>query len=79
MNSHFYHYVCKIGFTDMLLHDLDVTELYIILNVWWKLCFAFFFIAFALGDPTVTLEDVSPRIYPSGALFPYEVFFLLLL
>jgi len=34
--------------------------------------FCLFFIAFSLGDPTVTLEDVSPRIYPSGALFPYE-------
>lgn len=34
-----------------------------------------FFIALALGDPTVTLEDVTPRVYPSGTLFPNEVFF----
>lgn len=28
--------------------------------------------AYALGDPTITLEDVTPTVYPSGALFPSE-------
>ncbi|CAA6665177.1 unnamed protein product [Spirodela intermedia] len=28
--------------------------------------------ALALGDPSVTIEDVSPTVYPSGPLFPSE-------
>lgn len=28
--------------------------------------------AFALGDPSVTVEQVTPSVYPSGALFPSE-------
>lgn len=27
----------------------------------------------ALGDPSVTLEEVTPPVFPSGALFPNEV------
>lgn len=34
-------------------------------------------VAFALGDPTVKIEDVTPQIMPFGALFPSEVHFLL--
>ncbi|XP_022774038.1 protease Do-like 8, chloroplastic [Durio zibethinus] len=29
-------------------------------------------IAQALGDPSVTVEDVTPPVFPSGALFPSE-------
>lgn len=29
--------------------------------------------AHALGDPTVTLEEVTPQVFPSGPLFPTEV------
>ncbi|KAL4332408.1 hypothetical protein GQ457_07G002720 [Hibiscus cannabinus] len=28
--------------------------------------------ALALGDPSVTVEDVTPAVFPSGALFPSE-------
>lgn len=27
----------------------------------------------ALGDPSVTIEQVTPPVFPSGALFPTEV------
>ncbi|KAK4750093.1 hypothetical protein SAY87_027542 [Trapa incisa] len=30
------------------------------------------FQAHALGDPTVTLEEVTPQVFPSGPLFPAE-------
>lgn len=36
-------------------------------------------VAFALGDPTLKIEDVTPQILPFGALSPTEVSFLLLL
>jgi hypothetical protein len=29
--------------------------------------------AFALGDTSVKIEDVTPKIFPSGPLFPTEV------
>lgn len=29
--------------------------------------------AHALGDPSVTIEEVTPPVFPSGALFPSEV------
>lgn len=29
--------------------------------------------ALALGDLSVTIEDVSPSVYPAGPLFPSEV------
>lgn len=29
--------------------------------------------ALALGDPYVKIEDVTPKIFPSGPLFPTEV------
>lgn len=29
----------------------------------------------ALGDPSVTIEEVTPSISPSGTLFPTEVLF----
>lgn len=35
----------------------------------------FWHAAQALGDPSVTVEDVTPPIFPSGALFPTEVRF----
>ncbi|KAG6719742.1 hypothetical protein I3842_03G022500 [Carya illinoinensis] len=28
--------------------------------------------ALALGDPSLTVEEVTPRVYPSGSLFPVE-------
>lgn len=28
----------------------------------------------ALGDPSVTIEQVTPPVFPSGALFPTEVY-----
>ncbi|XP_058096510.1 protease Do-like 8, chloroplastic isoform X1 [Magnolia sinica] len=31
-----------------------------------------YFSALALGDPSVTIEEVTPPIYPSGVLFPSE-------
>ncbi|XP_008784256.2 protease Do-like 8, chloroplastic isoform X1 [Phoenix dactylifera] len=38
------------------------------------LCFhsSRYFTAVALGDPSVTVQDVTPRILPSGPLFPSE-------
>lgn len=30
-------------------------------------------LAQALGDPSVTIEEVTPPVFPSGALFPTEV------
>ncbi|KAI8533927.1 hypothetical protein RHMOL_Rhmol10G0048800 [Rhododendron molle] len=32
----------------------------------------FGYTAHALGDPSVTIEEVTPPVYPSGGLFPYE-------
>ncbi len=29
--------------------------------------------ALALGDPSVKIDDVTPKIFPSGPLFPTEV------
>lgn len=29
--------------------------------------------AYALGDPSVTVEQVTPAVFPAGALFPSEV------
>ncbi|KAF5479183.1 hypothetical protein F2P56_000030 [Juglans regia] len=29
--------------------------------------------ALALGDPSVTVEDVTPPVYPSGSLYPVEI------
>ncbi|KAF6160034.1 hypothetical protein GIB67_033118, partial [Kingdonia uniflora] len=31
-----------------------------------------YFSALALGDPSVTIEEVTPHVFPSGPLFPYE-------
>ena len=31
------------------------------------------FLALSLGDPSVTIEDVTPPVLPSGSLFPSEV------
>ncbi|KAL2523099.1 Protease Do-like 8 [Forsythia ovata] len=31
-----------------------------------------YFPAYALGDPSVTIEQVTPPVFPSGALFPSE-------
>ncbi|XP_057486854.1 protease Do-like 8, chloroplastic isoform X3 [Actinidia eriantha] len=36
-----------------------------------------YLLAHALGDPSVTIEDVTSPTYPSGALFPSEVHFQL--
>lgn len=33
--------------------------------------------AYALGDPSVTVEQVTPAVFPAGALFPSEVDFSL--
>jgi hypothetical protein len=33
----------------------------------------FLLTALALGDPSVKIEDVTPKIFPSGPLFPTEV------
>lgn len=33
--------------------------------------------AYALGDPSVTVEQVTPTVSPAGALFPSEVHFSL--
>jgi hypothetical protein len=33
----------------------------------------FFTAALALGEPSVKIEDVTPKIFPSGSLFPTEV------
>lgn len=32
--------------------------------------------AYALGDSSVTLEQVTPAVFPAGELFPSEVAFL---
>ena len=33
------------------------------------------FIAYALGDPSVTIEEVTPLVIPYGPLLPSEVGF----
>ncbi|KAK6155097.1 hypothetical protein DH2020_009345 [Rehmannia glutinosa] len=33
---------------------------------------SFYFTAYALGDPSVTVEQVTPPVFPAGTLFPSE-------
>lgn len=36
---------------------------------------AYGFTAYALGDPSVTVEEVTPSVFPSSPLLPSEVSF----
>lgn len=50
-----------------------ILSLSLFMHVMYIIYIPFSLTALALGDPSVTIEKVTPAVYPSGTLFPSEV------